>query len=81
MMKKRYEKPTLLCEELHPEEMLCACLALTPQFNEVSMCVYPVKISPHSTLTYNLFLDAWPNCDKSDARYCYQMGATNIFSS
>ncbi len=80
-MKRRYEKPILLCEELNPEQMLCACLALTPQFNEVAMCSYPVKISPHSTLEWNLFMENWNNCDKRDPYYCYQMGPTNIFSS
>ena len=82
-MKKIYEKPTLLCDDLRPEEMLCGCLAQTPQFNEVQMCSYPVKISPYSTITVNVFMDSWPTCDKNgdNFNYCYHTGQTNIFSS
>lgn len=80
-MKKTYEKPVLVCEELHPEEMLCGCLANTPQFNEAQMCSYPVKVSPYASITINVFMDDWGTCDKSNPQYCYHMGQTNIFSS
>ena len=84
-MKKNYEKPALMCEDLYPEEMLCGCLANAPQFNEAQMCAYPVKVSPYASITVNIFMDSWLACnadkDRYGDNYCYHAGQTNIFSS
>lgn len=80
-MKKTYLKPALLCEELHPEEMLCGCVANSPQYNEVQMCGYTVKASPYASLTYNVFMEEWTACDVTKHVYCYNVADTTIFGS
>ena len=80
-MKKSYEKPALICEELRAEELLCGCQVMTPQFNEVQMCTFPYKPNKYATITYNLFASNWDNCDPVSHVYCYHMGQLNLFSS
>ena len=80
-MKKSYEKPVLICEELCPEELLCGCAVTSPTFNEVQMCTYEVPANQFSNWTYTLFASNWDHCDPISHTYCYHMGQTNLFSS
>ena len=79
-MKKPYEKPALLCEELRPEELLCGCAAQSPLFDEIMRCTYPYK-GKYTTQTYNLFIEHWGTCDPLSHVYCYHMGHVQIFGS
>lgn len=80
-VKKVYEKPALLCEELHPEEMLCGCEVRNPTYNEVAMCIYEYKPFQFGTFVHKLFASNWEHCDDVDHVYCYHMGQVTLFSS
>ena len=82
-MKKMYQKPTLFCEELVPEEMLCGCALRNPQFNEVQQCGYAPPNVP-AYLNVRIFAEQWADCNmKGNEKdsYCYHAGAINLFSS
>ncbi|MBR4308037.1 MAG: hypothetical protein IKT58_00435 [Oscillospiraceae bacterium] len=81
-MKKTYEKPALICEDLLPEEMLCGCAVRNPQFNEIQQCGYtPPNLQ--GIMDVRLFGDVWLDCNMkdTDSNYCYHVGEVNIFSS
>ena len=77
-MKKKYTKPNLICQELHPETMLCACKHTNPLFNEAQQCGYEME-----DLGFVLFADSWIACDLNDPtdQYCYQISTGLIFGS
>lgn len=86
-MKKPYEKPHLICEELQPEAMLCGCDVTNPNFSDLEMCNYTVQ--PEGTFaTFVLFGERWANCETpneamagTEYYYCYYGPGTAIFSS
>ena len=86
-MKKAYEKPKLICEDLQPETMLCGCDVKNPNFSDLEMCSYTVQIEG-SFSTFVLFGENWTNCEmnndalaETDYYMCYFGPATSIFSS
>ena len=81
-MKKTYEKPTLLCEELRPEEMLCACKYKNPEFNEEWHCGYSLPNLPNIP-GMKIFVDGWTNCNPSipNQGFCYHTAENNLFGS
>lgn len=79
MMKKTYEKPTLLCEELCPETMLCACEFQNPSLNEEWQCGYDAE-----DLGFTIFAETWTACGYKageDDWYCVNGPIVNIFGS
>ncbi len=81
-MKKTYQKPALICEDLLPEEMLCGCALRNPEFNEVQQCGYtPPNLQGIANV--KLFGELWLACNmkSSNDSYCYHVGQVNIFSS
>ena len=76
MMKRPYEKPILLCEELCPEEMLCACDVQNPNLNEEWQCGY----EPDG-LGIRLFAQTWVDCNQTDDIYCWGGPMVNLFGS
>lgn len=78
MGKKQYVKPALVCQELHPETMLCACVYRNPSFNEMQQCGYTAP-----DLGFNIFAHDWVSCDWDDPfdQYCYHTSAGMIFGS
>lgn len=86
-MKKTYNKPLLICEELQPETMLCGCDVRNPEWSDLEMCGYPITI-PGTTWDVRLFGETWNDCDMpsetfagSDFYMCYYGPGTSIFSS
>ena len=82
-MKKEYVKPMLICEDLHPEEMLCGCDLRNPQFSDLEMCAYPIK-APGTNTTFMIFGENWTGqCQISNTllQTCYHTAETTIFSS
>ena len=86
-MKKIYEKPKLICEDLQPETMLCGCDVTNPSFSDLEMCSYTVDVESGFS-TFVLFGEKWTNCGTpNDAlagtqfHYCYYGPVTSIFSS
>lgn len=86
-MKKVYEKPALICEDLQPETMLCGCAVRNPSFSDLEMCGYTITI-PNTHTTITLFGENWTKCDVNneafagtDFYYCFYGPATSIFSS
>lgn len=78
-MKKQYVKPALLCEELRPEELLCACSVTNPTFNEAQQCGY----EPDG-LGFSLFAQSWASCAMDNtgmSYYCYHNGLVLLFGS
>jgi hypothetical protein len=64
--KKPYKTPKLYCEDIHPEQMLCACEATDVTYSEMEMCGYPIK-APGSDSTFMIFGETWINiCDISN---------------
>ena len=85
-MKKKYEKPSLICEELHPEEMLCGCDYQNPNFSELEYCALTIKFNELTSMV--LFSQEWTNCSMPNNLlqgtpyyYCYQGPEVSIFSS
>ena len=86
-MKKVYEKPLVICEDLQPETMLCGCEARNPSFSDLEMCSYTVS-DPSLFMDFVIFGENWTNCqmDKNifagtSYEYCYYGPAVSIFSS
>ena len=85
MKKKLYQKPSVVCEDLRPEEMLCGCMVRNPQFNEATQCGYtPPNLE--GVINVRLFGELWLDCNtvgnpQNDDSYCYHVGQVNIFSS
>ena len=79
MMKKPYEKPALLCEELSPESMLCACEYRAPNPNEEWQCGF----YPDSDFPFKLFAQTWSDCEWEDTDYfyCHHDSVVNVFGS
>lgn len=76
-MKKNYEKPTLICEDLKPESLLCACSFNNPNLSEAMQCGF----EPDG-LGFRIFAQAWADCMLEDTSiYCYQNGTINLFGS
>ncbi len=75
-MKKPYTKPDLICQELHPETLLCACTYRNPIFNELQQCGYTEE-----DMDVMLFAETWASCEWVSDQYCYQMSTGTIFSS
>lgn len=79
MMKKTYEKPALLCEELCPETMLCACDIENPNLNEEWQCGYEPD-----DLGFKIFAESWTDCafkQNVDDWYCFHGPVVNLFGS
>lgn len=81
MMKKKYIKPNVICQELHPETLLCtgACAVRNDQFNEAQQCGY----APPG-LGFRIFAQSWVDCELTedeDLLYCYHNGTINLFGS
>ena len=81
-MKKAYEKPAVICEDLQPETMLCGCDDRNPQFNDVMMCGYDLSV-PNLSRPIRIFSDGWMDCKMrgEDFDYCYHASGINLFSS
>ncbi len=77
-MKKHYTKPDLICQELRPETLLCACKYENPTYNEAQQCGYDME-----DLGFKIFAQTWIDCDLQDptSQYCYQISAGLIFGS
>ncbi len=80
-MKKQYEAPRLICEELQPEQMLCGCKYKNPNLNEEWHCSF----KPDG-LDFTIFAELWSDCflhpdDVPSLGLCYHPGPTNLFSS
>ena len=79
-MKKKYIKPNVICQELHPESLLCAsaCAIRNDQFNETQQCGYAPP-----DLGFRIFAQSWVDCDYADSTnlYCYHNGTINLFGS
>ena len=78
MAKQHYVKPALICQELHPETLLCACAYRNPSFNEAAQCGYEAQ-----DLGFRIFAQSWADCAWSDPfnQYCYQTSTGMIFGS
>ena len=79
MMKKIYEKPALLCEELCPETLLCACDEQNPFFNEEAQCGFEA-----ADLGFTIFAETWDACEYKqgvDDWYCFHGPVVNLFGS
>ena len=83
MMKKKYVKPNVLCQELQPETLLCAssCEIRNDQFNDARQCGYEPP-----GLGFRIFAQTWVDCDLPNNNgmtdmYCYHNGVINLFSS
>ncbi len=79
MMKKTYEKPMLLCEELCPETLLCACEEQNPNHNEEWQCGYEPP-----DLGIRLFAQSWTDCELEPGKddiYCWAGPMVNLFGS
>ena len=81
-MKRNYEKPRLICEDLHPEEMLCGCDFKSPIYSDLEMCGYPIQ-APGTSTTFMVFGENWENCNVSDKlmQMCFHTSASAIFTS
>ncbi len=87
MMKKTYNKPLLICEDLQPETMLCGCDVSNPEWSDLEMCGYPISI-PGTSVSVRLFGENWNDCDMNseslagtDYYMCFYGPSTSIFSS
>ena len=87
-MKKQYEKPILICEDLHPEEMLCGCEFTNPSFSELEMCSYSFEPYPGKEIV--IFGENWTSCKKglpnsafagTQLYLCYYGPVVTLFSS
>ena len=78
MGKKQYVKPALICQELHPETLLCACIYRNPNFNEMQQCGYTTP-----DMGFKIFGQYWVDCEMQDPtnQYCYQVSTGMIFGS
>ena len=83
MTKKKYQKPSVVCQELHPEALLCAspCVIRNNRFNDIQQCGYALP-----DLNFKIFAQTWVDCDidKNNGltdQYCYHNGVINLFSS
>ncbi|MBE6927705.1 MAG: hypothetical protein E7467_04355 [Ruminococcaceae bacterium] len=78
-MKKHYSKPSVICQELHPESLCSApCAYQNPLFNEAQQCGYE-----EPDMGFRLFAVGWIDCNEEDPtdHYCYHNGAGSIFGS
>ncbi len=80
-MKKNYEKPMLLCEDIAPETLLCGCKIKNPTLNEEWHCGY----EPDG-LGFPVFAELWDDCFLTPDEVpvldlCYHTGTTNLFGS
>ena len=82
-MKKVYNKPVVLCQELHPETMLCtACYFQNPTYNEAQQCGF-TDLDMGFTIFANTWIDCkWPNdLNEFTEMYCYHNSQLTIFGS
>jgi len=78
-MKKLYSKPEVVCQELHPETMLCsACKYKNPTYNESQQCSYEPP-----DLGFKIFAVTWLDCTDENPldHYCYHNGVGALFGS
>ncbi len=77
-MKKDYAKPKVICQELRPEELVCACDIVNTDFNESMQCGYTLENFP-----LTVFAQGWASCMTSDFSdlYCYHNGQVLLFGS
>lgn len=80
-MKKIYQKPQLLCEELRPEQFLCACDVPNPALNEEWHCAY----DPDG-LGFAIFAETWESCMGTELPFgnisiCHYIVETHVFSA
>ena len=83
MTKKKYIKPNVICQELHPETLLCTgpCAIRNGSFNEAQQCGYAPP-----DLGFRIFAQTWVDCDLPydngmTDMYCYHNGVINLFGS
>ena len=81
MMRKPYTSPMLICEELHPETMLCGCDYKNPSVNEEWQCGF----KPDG-LGFSLFAQGWDGCHETSGKYgniqfCVQASEATVFGS
>ena len=76
MEKKKYNKPRLLCQEIHPETLLCSCTYRNGTYNEASQCGYDAV-----DMGFRVFAQSWLDCEWLSDQYCYQNGIAMIFGS
>ncbi len=82
-MKKAYVKPMLVCEDLHPEQMLCRCDLTNPLYSDLEMCTYPID-APGTNTVFLVFGESWVGqcqIDNKTVQTCYHTAETSIFSS
>ncbi len=80
-MKKKYCRPMLVCEELHPETFLCACDYPNYSMNEEWHCSF----DPHE-LGFFLFVQSWDSCltkegQIGDLELCVHTVEVHVFSA
>lgn len=77
-MRKKYVRPMVVCEEIRPEELLCACAYTNPNFNEAQQCGYEPP-----GLGFSIFAQTWASClmDNAALSYCYHNGTLLLFGS
>lgn len=77
-VERRYEKPTIIYQELQCEAVLCSCDVQNVNFNTVTQCGYEPE-----GLGFKIFAQTWVDCDTADGSefYCYHSGVVNLFGS
>lgn len=81
MMRKPYTAPVLICEELHPETVLCGCDFTNPTSNEEMHCGFDPE-----GLGFTLFAQGWDNCQNTNGKFgnmqfCVQASEAMVFGS
>lgn len=86
-MKKAYQKPCMICEDLQPETMLCGCDMTNPIYSDLEMCGYPIQ-APGTDTTFVLFSSGWDACNVdndnlagTELHMCWGAATTSIFGS
>lgn len=86
-MKKGYEKPQLICEDLRPETLLCGCDVKNPNFSDLEMCGYQITI-PGTDFDFRIFGQNWFDCtdpntvfEGTEFYFCVHGPETTIFCS
>ncbi len=80
-LKKLYQKPTLICDEIHPETMLCACDWKNTSMNEEWHCAF----DPDG-LGFTLFMEGWGDCMDTTGKFgklqvCVYTAEVHVFGS
>ena len=81
MLKKPYQKPSLICDEIYPETMLCSCDWQNTSMNEEWHCAFDPE-----GLGFTLFLDTWENCQDKSGKFgniqvCVYTAEVHVFGS